>query len=62
MTVRADDPIRGLSLPLSPDARVALLECRVAELETLVVSLVDQLRQVANWQGASIMPPGVTMN
>jgi hypothetical protein len=55
-------PIRGVAAPLSDDVRVELLEQRVAELETLVVSLVDALRSVASWQTAGIMPPGVTMN
>jgi hypothetical protein len=61
MTV-ADEPIRGVALSLPTDARVALLEQRVEELEALLVSVIDQFRHMAAWQTAGIMPAGSIIN
>jgi hypothetical protein len=56
----ADEPIRGFGgapMLLSADDRVAMLEERIAELETLTVSLIDALRSVASWQSAVFISP-----
>jgi hypothetical protein len=66
MTVAGDDePIRGLGgapMLLSPEDRIATLETRIAELEVLVLSLVDALRAIASWQAGSVTPAGTVLN
>jgi hypothetical protein len=61
MTVAGgDEPLRGLGgalMLLSPEDRIEVLETRIAELETLTVSLIDALRSVASWQSAVFISP-----